>query len=104
MHRSTPTLVSFITFVCLNLALAGCCFAAIADVRVSGTTATQAVVTYTAPDTSACSLAVSETADGRGNPQAPLIHDVDPTLFPGANQDSRAGNTGSGPQRVFVIG
>jgi hypothetical protein len=88
----------------LALSLAGCSFAAITGVRVSGTTATQAVLTYTAPNTSACSLAVSETADANGNPQTPLIHDVDATLFPGANQDSRPGNTGSGPQRTFVIG
>ena len=88
----------------LALALAGCCFAAITGVRVSGTTATQAVVTYTAPNTSACSLAVSETVDAQGNPQTPLIHDVDTTLFPGAGQDSRTGNIGSGPLRIFVIG
>src|ERR1700691_6118641 len=88
----------------LALSLAGCCLAAITGVRVSGATATQAVVTYTAPNTSACSLAVSETADAKGNPQTPLIHDVDPTLFPGADQDSRSANTSSGSLRGFVIG
>ncbi len=72
--------------------------------RVAGTTATQAVVTYTAPNASACSLAVSEKADAKGNPQTPLIHDVDTILFPGADQDSRAGNVVSGPLRTFVIG
>src|ERR1700734_1134992 len=88
----------------LALSLAGCCLAAITGVRVSGTSATQAVVTYTAPNTSACSLAVSDTVDAKGNPQTPLIHDVDATLFPGADQDNRTGNLGSGPLRTFVIG
>ena len=84
--------------------LAGSCFAAITGVRVSGATATQAIVTYTAPSTSACSLTVSGTADAKGNPQTPLMHDVDTALFPGADQDNRTGNTGNGLERTFVIG
>jgi len=88
----------------LALFLTGYSLAAITGVRVSGSTATQAVVTYTAPNTSVCSVAVSETADSQGNPQPPLSHDTDPALFPGADQDSRAGNTGSGVLRTFVIG
>jgi len=78
--------------------------AQITGITVSGTTATQAVVTYTAPIASPCSLAVSETADANANPQPPLVHDVDPTHFPGADQDNRAGNIGNGAQRTFVIG
>lgn len=88
----------------LTLATAGCCLAAITDVHVSGTTATQAVVTYTAPNTSACAVAISETVDAKGYPQIPLIHDVDTTLFPGSDQDSRSGNIGSSLLRTFVIG
>ena len=73
--------------------------AAITNVRVAGTTATQAVLEYTAPDTGICTVAVSESATF-----APLVPDVDPTLFAGANQDNRAGSISSGLQRVFVAG
>ncbi len=88
----------------LGLILAVCSFADITSVSVSGTTATQAILTYTAPNASACSLAVSETADSNGNPQPPFVHDVDPALFPGADQDGRAGNIVNGGMRIFVIG
>ena len=33
-----------------------------------------------------------------------LIDDVNPRLFPGADQDSRSGNPNSGRRRVFVVG
>ena len=101
MHRSKP---AAIVFLCFNFVLAECCSAAINGVHVIGVTATQAIVAYTAPNTSACSLAISETVDAQGNPQMPLIHDLDPALFPGANQDNRTGNIVSGSQRSFVIG
>jgi hypothetical protein len=94
----------FMTPFVLVVVLAGCSYAEIRNVTVSGTTATQAVVTYTPPDTSICSIAVSETADPSGNPQAPLVHDVDPNLFSGADQDNRAGNLANNGTRVFVIG
>jgi len=88
----------------LAFAFAASCFAGIAGVAVSGATATQAVVTYTAPNTSPCTLAVSETADADANPQPPLVHDVDPNLFAGADQDNRADNVSNGLQRTFIIG
>lgn len=81
-----------------------CCSAAISNLKVSGTTSTQAIVSYTAPNASGCSLAISETADTSGNPQPPLVHDVDPTLFSGADQDGRAGSITHGTARTFVIG
>ncbi len=90
-------------FLTLLLAV-GCSFAAVTNVRVLGTTATQAAVAYTAPDGSACSLAVSQAADVNGNPLPPLVHDVDTSLFPGADQDSRAGSVALGRSRLFVIG
>lgn len=94
----------FMAPLLLALILSGRCFASTLDITVSGTTATQAVVAYTPPDTSTCSIAVSETADASGNPQAPLVHDVDTRLFPGADQDNRPGNLFGNGTRVCVIG
>src|SRR5689334_10989231 len=57
------------------------------SVQVVGTSNTQAVLAYTAPDTGACTVKISE------NPGlVPLDHDVDPSLFAGSNLDSRAGS------------
>jgi hypothetical protein len=73
--------------------------AAITGVSVQGTTATQAILRFTAPDTGACTVEVSESPGF-----APLVHDVDALLFPGSNLDNRADNTYSGRERGFVIG
>lgn len=74
-------------------------FAQISTVAVQGITATQAILRYTAPDTGGCSAEVSESASF-----APVVHDVDATLFSGSNLDSRAENITSGRDRLFVIG
>jgi len=74
-------------------------FGAVGNVAVRSVTNTQAILTYTAPDTSACTVAVSESAT-----LAPLVHDVDPALFAGSNLDSRTESLSSGRARVFVIG
>ncbi|MDQ6663240.1 MAG: hypothetical protein M3Z23_02470, partial [Acidobacteriota bacterium] len=68
---------------------------------VSGTTATQAIITYTAPDHAACALEVSESSGF-----APLVYDVDPSKFSGANLDNRPGNVtnADGRERTFVVG
>ncbi len=73
--------------------------AEIANVRVAGATATQAIIAYTAPDENACTMEVSESADFR-----PLAHDVDPALFASADRDDRAGNLVTGRARLFVAG
>ena len=62
-------------------------------------TETQAVIRYAAPDLNACTVQISESPS-----LTPLVHDVDPVLFPGSNLDSRVGDTSNGTQRVFVAG
>jgi hypothetical protein len=69
------------------------------QVQVVGATPTQAVLSYTAPDNNACAVAVSESSS-----LSPLVNDVNPALFTGANLDNRAGNVVSGQARVAVIG
>jgi hypothetical protein len=80
------------------LALTGMVAAASFEVTVTGVTATQAVLTYTAPDDNACSIVVKETG------QTTLVHDVNPVLFAGANSDTRAGSAASGRSRTVVVG
>ena len=75
------------------------CQAAITGVQVMGTTATQAIVSYTAPDANACTVQVSESSS-----LTPLVPDVDPTIFTGADQDNRPGSISNGQSRVVVIG
>src|SRR4051794_12287406 len=74
-------------------------FGAIGNVEVRGVTSTQASISYTAPDASACSVEVSESPTYR-----PLVHDVDPVLFSGSNLDGRPEGIASGQDRVFIAG
>ena len=73
--------------------------AAISGVSVVRATNTQAILSYTAPSAAACALEVSES-----DTYSPLVHDVNPTLFTGADSDDRAGNHAVGRQRWFVVG
>lgn len=83
----------------LLLIPAALCHAAIGDLRVIGATATQAVIGYTAPDQNPCTIQVSENSA-----LTPLVHDVDPAIFAGADQDNRPGNVSGGRARLAVIG
>ena len=71
----------------------------ITDVSVSGVTSTQAILSYTAPDQNSCSVEVSENVT-----YTPLVHDVDPLLFSGANLDVRPGAISYQTSRTFVAG
>lgn len=84
-------------FLLLLYPLAGFC--AVTNVRVMQTTPTQAIVAYTAPDNTACTVAVSTSPS-----YSPLVYDVDPALFTGANLDTRTGSLSIGRARVFVVG
>jgi hypothetical protein len=66
-------------------------------VRVVGTTQTQAVLLYNAPDANACTISV---LDSSSNP----VNDTNLTLFAGADSDLRGGNIATGTSRVTVVG
>jgi hypothetical protein len=71
----------------------------ISNVGRPATTATQAVISYLAPDSNPCTVTVREKGE------AALAHDVNPALFAGANQDlSRSSTIVTGARRVFVAG
>ncbi len=69
------------------------------SVQVVGTTNTQAVIKYISPDNNACKVEVSESSN-----YFPLVHDVNPSLFSGANMDTRTEALSNSNQRIFVIG
>lgn len=75
-------------------------WAAPTNVRVQAVTNTQAVIAYTAGQSdSVCTMEVSESPT-----YSPLVHDVNGTLFPGENLDSRSTTINGGRDRVFVVG
>src|ERR1022692_2083023 len=78
--------------IALSIISAGACLAAIGNLRVLGTTATQALIAYTAPDANACTIQLSQSAG-----LTPLALDVDPGTFANSNFDlSRAGTVTAG--------
>jgi hypothetical protein len=81
-------------FWALSLA-AGCCMAQ-SNVRVLGTTATQAVIAYTAPSGSACSIAVSTSSS-----YSPPINDL---ITDSTSDLARPSTVTAGNARTVVIG
>lgn len=69
------------------------------DLRVEGVTNTQAVLRYGAPSSAPCTVLVSESSSF-----TPVIHDVNPALFPGASLDSRETSLNNGTTRFVVVG
>ncbi len=74
---------------------------ALADttVEVPSVTARQAILLIRTDQNGACSYKISESAT-----LAPLVNDVNPFLFPGADSDQRAGSVVNGKQHSFVVG
>src|ERR1035438_508375 len=68
-------------------------------VRIVGTTNTQAVLAWSAPDNGPCTVKVSQQAS-----LTPLVRDVDPALFPGSDRDTRPETITAQTGRVFVVG
>src|SRR5579862_6641718 len=79
---------------------AGPILGAITNFRVLGTTATQALVAYTAPDANACTIQASQNSS-----LTPPALDVDPGTFAGSNSDLSRGSTlATGRSRILVLG
>jgi hypothetical protein len=84
----------------LLLASASVCMAAIGNFRVLGTTATQALIAYTAPDGNACIIQLSQSAG-----LTPPALDVDPGTFTNSNSDlGRQSTVTAGLSRTVVLG
>lgn len=87
-----PLFLGFVISIS-TLAAAGASFTS----SVVDTTPTQATISYVPPESTACSVLVSEDAAF-----GTLVSDTDPTRF--SNQDTRPGVTSIGSTRFFVIG
>ena len=68
-------------------------------IRIAGTTNTQAVLTYSAPGSGACTVKVSQQPS-----LTPLVRDVDPALFPDSDRDNRPETITAQSSRIFVVG
>ena len=66
---------------------------------VVSTSNTQAILSYTAPDSNPCTVHVSENSS-----MTPLVHDLDTALFSDADTDSRTGALTDTLHRTFVVG
>ena len=73
--------------------------AAISSVQVLGATNVQAALSFQAPADVPCRLEASEHSNYQ-----PLVNDVNPALFAGADLDSRNGNVVDSGSRIFVLG
>jgi hypothetical protein len=68
------------------------------DLKIDGVTSTQAILSYIAPDSNACTVEVSEAPD-----YSTVVNDVNGVLFPGSNSDNGRAIV-SGGRRLFIAG
>src|SRR5258708_7217192 len=61
-----------------------------------GTSSTQAILSYTAPDSGACTLSVSQNFPSF----VPAVNDVNESLFTGSTLDTRDGDITNGTSRI----
>jgi hypothetical protein len=94
-----PQAILFYCRLALGLYLSVAAYSQISNVRIVGTTSTQAILAYTAPSDNNCTIEVGETSS-----LTPRLHDTNPQLFPGAGSDDRAGGLRRGRNRLFLIG
>lgn len=87
-------------WLCLGLGLVQPVPAAVTNLRITSATSTQIAVSFTitAPG-SACTIEISEESD-----YTPLMPDVDPTLYSGADQCNRASSVVHGNNYTVVLG
>lgn len=85
-------------FAILSLLAPWSVLGAIGDVKVTPTHL-QAIIEYTPAEAAVCEVEVSEAAGFQ-----PLVPDVDPAMFAGANQDTRPGAVHIAQRRKFVVG
>lgn len=85
--------------ILVGLLLSASAWAQIENVRVVGTTSTQAVIAYTAPDEGLCSVEA-----GPSPSLQPNLHDINGHLFPEGGLDSRPGSIQRGRERLIVLG
>ena len=89
-----------ISFLIWAAASAAPALMAAGNLRVLGTTPTQVILAFEKPDGGTAAIEVSESPAFTS-----LVHDVDPALFPGSNQDiTRPGCIATGSAVTCVIG
>jgi len=86
-------------FFLIAILMASLAKGAVTNLRVLGVTSTQAIISYTAPNQSACTVELSKSSL-----YTPLEKDVDPSFYSGANSDARSGNISLGRYRLVVLG
>jgi hypothetical protein len=104
LYYSKDTDSQMMKFKCFyaSVFLSGAVIIPISAQQVVGVTATQAVLHYQSASSAPCQVQASTSRS-----MSPLVPDVDPALFVGANLDSRPGGVmsqGGGNDRYFVVG
>ena len=81
------------------LFVAGVASAQPTQLRVDGTTPTQAILSYRPPDGAPCTIEVSESPTF-----SPVVNDVNAAYFAGSDSDTRPGTVYTPGARTLVVG